>query len=204
MEVAVLPSLPVLALATAVVVLWAQGGPPGPLPRPRPADPANHVADLHQKLASMKAVDVTAQRALAYGREFLASAEQSIHSGHRFEADRLAEAADSLIRVAEHQEHLRAPDGPKGPPASSAELIRDHLQRVYFRTQQADYFLNQSHDSRAAYFPKWARDFYQLALRDYDRKDFIAADENAKSSDDVVRALESLAQAGVSRPNQKP
>jgi hypothetical protein len=105
----------------------------------------------------------------------------------------MADAADALLHVAEHQQHLRAADGPKGP--SPAGEIRDHLQRVYFRTQQADYFLSQSHDSRAASFPKWARDFYQLAVRAYERKDLIAADENAKCAEEIVKALESLAQA---------
>jgi hypothetical protein len=85
--------------------------------------------------------------------------------------------------------------GPKGPPP--AEEIKDHLQRVYFRTQQPDYFLQQSQDPRAASFPKWARDFYQLALRAYDRKDMIAADENAKCADELVKALENLAQAAT-------
>jgi hypothetical protein len=123
----------------------------------------------------------------------LASAEGAARSDQPFRADRLAAAADALLHVAEHQQHLRRGGGANRPP--SANAIQDQLQRVYFRTQQADYFFNQSHDARAHSFPQWARDFYQLAVRDNERRDFIAADENAKSSDDVVRALENLAQA---------
>jgi hypothetical protein len=173
----------VLVLA-ALVLLWAQPSGPGA---------ANRLAEIRRKLESTKAVDVTAQRALEYSRAFLASAEKAFQSRQPFTANRMADVADALLHVADHQQHLRAGGGPKGPPPVGE--IRDHLQRVYFRTQQADYFLSQSHDSRAASFPKWARDFYQLAVRAYERKDLIAADENAKCAEEIVKALESLAQA---------
>jgi hypothetical protein len=200
-DVAVLSRFPVKALRlgarlvfvlAALVLLWAQ--PPGP-------GTANHIAEIRRKLDSTKAVDVTAQRALEYSRAFLASAEKASHSDRSFTADRMADAANALLHLAEHQQHLRAGGGQNGPPPAGE--IRDHLQRVYFRTQQADYFLSQSHDSRAASFPKWARDFYQLAVRAYERKDLIAADENAKSAEEIVKALESLAQ-GASPANIPP
>jgi hypothetical protein len=162
-------------------------------PRPPAPDPAAHIADIRRKLETTKAVDLTARRALDYGRSFLSSAEQELRSGHSFRADRMAGAADSLLHVAEHEQHLREGGGPAGSPPPAA--IKDHLQRVYFRTQQADYFLNQVHDARAASFPKWARDFYQLAVRAYERRDWLTADENAKCSEEIVKALENLAQA---------
>lgn len=165
MEVLLLPQSLVLALVAAVIFTWDQGGPPGP-PKPPGPDPRNHIADIHRKLDSMKAVDVTAQRALGYSCEFLGSADQSLQSGQPFEADRLAEAADSLVHVAEHQQHLRGAGERRVSAAQSPEAIQDHLQRVYFRSQQADFFLSQSHDARATSFPKWARDFYQFAARD--------------------------------------
>ncbi len=194
-------------LAAISVLFWMQAAPPGP-PRPPGPGGADRIADIRRKLSATKAVDVTAQRAVEYSREFLANAEKASRSGQSFQADRMAEAADSLLHVAEHQEHLRAGDGPAGPPPAAA--VKDHLQRVYFRTQQADYFLSQAHDARAASFPKWARDFYQLAVRAYERKDFVAADENAKSADEIVKALENLAQAASPdltpppRPPQPP
>lgn len=182
------------ALCPLMVLLWAQGGPPGP---PKPPGPriAPRLGEVRRKLDSIKPVDINAQRALDYGRGFLASAEKASQSGQQFTADRMVEAADALLHVAEHQEHLRSGGGPKGPPAPKE--IQDHLQRVYFRTQQADYFFREAKDSRAASFPKWARDFYQLAVRAYERRDWIAADENAKSAEEIVRALESLAQAAA-------
>lgn len=144
-------------------------------------------------MRSTQAADLTAKRALEYSRTFLVSAESALRAGQPLRADRLAAAADSLLHVAEHQEHLRAGGGPKGPP--SLDAVQDQLQRIYFRIQQADFFYNQGHDPRAASLPQWARDFYQLAVRASERKDFVAADENAKSSDEIVKALENLAQA---------
>ena len=190
-------------LSCALVFPWAQSQPPGPPPRP---GPLNRQAEVRRKLNSTTAVDVTAQRALEYSRGFLASAEKASQSGQPFTADRMAEAADALIHVAEHQQHLRTGGGPKGPPPPAD--IQDHLQRVYFRTQQAEYFSLQSHDPRAASFPKWARDFYEMAVRAYERKDLVAADENAKCADEIVKALENLAQAatptGIALPPPKP
>lgn len=184
-------------LLLGFVLLWAQVGPPRP-PKASGPGAANRIADIRRTLDSPKAVDVTAQRAIEYSRGFLASAEKALRLGEFFSADRLAESADALLHVAEHQQHLLAGVGPKGPPP--AEETREHLQRVYFRTQQADYFLSQSHDSRATAFPKWARDFYQLAVRDYERGDLIAADENAKCAEEIVKALENLAQAATNSP----
>jgi hypothetical protein len=200
MDVAVLSKSMVKALSmsawlVSACLFWGQALPPVP---PKPSGPANRLAEVRRKVESTKAADVTAQRALGYSRAFLGSAEAAVRSKQPFQADRMADAADALLHVAEHQQHLRTGGGPKGPP--DARELHDHLQRVYFRTQQSSYFLSQAHDSRAASFPKWASDFYQLAMRAYERKDLVAADENAKSAEEIVRALESLAQAASPAP----
>ena len=182
----------------ALAFAWRQVGPPGP-PPPGPAPPGPPVevrlADLRKKLDTTKAVDMTAQRALQYSLSYWKKAEGELRTGQKFSADRHAEAADALLHIAEHQQHLRTGGGPKGPPPP--EELQEHLRRVYFRTQQSGYFLRQAHAPEAASFPKWAQDFYQLALRAYDRKDWLAADENAKCAEEVVRALEGLAQAAI-------
>jgi hypothetical protein len=190
-------------LMAAVVWLWAPAGRPGPPKPPGPGPGAGRrIEDLRRKLASTKAVDVTAERAIEYSRSYLASAENALRSGHSFVADRMADAADALFHIAEHQQHLRTGGGPAGPPPAAA--IEDHLQRVYFRTEQAAYFLAQAHDARAKSFPKWARDFYQLAVRAFEQKDLVAADENAKCADEVVKALEDLAQASAASLSPSP
>ena len=166
----------------------------------------NRLREIRRKVDSTKAVDVTAQRALEYSRSFLTAAEKDFGMHREFLADRMGEAADALLHVAEHQQHLREIEGQKR--ILSADAIEDHLQRVYFRTQQADFFSQQTHNAQVAGFPKWSRDFYQLAVRAYERKDLVAADENGKSAEDIVKALESLAQAAnpeiISSPPPKP
>ncbi len=191
----------VATLIAAAALLWAQAGPPGLPKRPMPELSAR-LPDLRRRLDSAKAVNVTAQRALEYSRIFLTSAEQAYRLGQQFRAGRFAEAADALFHVAEHQSHLQAGGGPKGAPP--ADTLGEHMQRVYFRTQQADYFFRQSHDLRAVSLPKWARDFYQLAVRAFERNDAIAADENVKCAEEVVRALESLAQAATPANENAP
>ena len=178
----------------ALTQVWSQQPPPGP-PGPPRLGISDRLIELRRKLDSAPAVNATARRALQFSRTYLESAERARRSGRLFSADRLVEAADAMLHIAEHQQHLRTGGGPKGPPP--AEEVQDHLQRVYFRTQQADYFLSQSHDPDAVSFPKWSRDFYELARRAYDRKDLLAADENAKCADEVVKALENLAQAAT-------
>lgn len=187
--------------ATAYGVCWAKPRPPHP-PGPDANRTAAHLAEVRQRINETKPVDTTAEHALEYSRSYLDKAGQALQAHQVFVADRLIGAADALDRVADHQQHLRTGPGPKGPPRP--QEMNEHLQRVYFRTQQADYFFEQSRDTAAAGFPKWARDFYQLAVRAYDHQDMVAADENAKCAEEVVKALENLAQAASPPPAGPP
>ena len=162
----------------------------------------NRLEEIGARANSIQPVDATAKRAVEYSRMYLKKAQAAQGQRQQFVADRLADAADALLRVAEHQQHLRTGGGPKGPPP--APNIQSHLQRAYFRTQQAGYFFEQSKDRQAAALPDWAHAFYQLAVRAYDRQDLLAAEENAKSAEDIVKALESLAQAAAPVPPPPP
>ncbi len=219
-------SIRLLQLGILAIVsgsLFAQMPPPPPMGRPSMRDErslADRLADARQKRDRTRAVDTTAQRALEYSKVYLDRAEKSLKSGQPFVCDRLLSTADSLRHIAllreqlhepdRTQEHDRSPapdavhevDRPRGPdrfhegPVSSAGA----LEWVYFRVQQADFFFEQSHDTEAKSFPKWARDFYQLATRDIERQDMVAAEVNARCAEEVVRALESLAQAAAPMP----
>jgi hypothetical protein len=90
--------------------------------------------------------------------------------------------------------------GPAGPPPAAS--IPEHLQRVFFRIQQADYFVRVSRDPHVAPLSPWAQDFFQLARRAYEGGDSLRADENAKCAEEVVKALEAGAQAVTARDNQ--
>ncbi|MGA7411745.1 MAG: hypothetical protein WBW33_14805 [Bryobacteraceae bacterium] len=181
---------------------------------------ADRLADARQARDRIRAVDTTAQRALQYSKVYLDRAEKSLKSGQPFVCDRLLSTADSLRHIALLRARLHEPDRPQerdrtpgpgaahdggpppgpdrvheGPPSSA-----DALERAYFRVQQADFFYEQSHDPEAKSFPKWAKDFYQLAARDIERQDMVAAEVNARCAEEVVRALENLAQAAAPMP----
>jgi hypothetical protein len=74
---------------------------------------------------------------------------------------------------------------------------------VYFRTREADYFVQEIHDSSASPLVSLARQYYQRAVESYDRSDFRAADEYGKMAEELVRALESLAQAATLAPQPR-
>ncbi len=197
--------------------------PPPPMGRPPMRDErslADRLADARQKREHTRAVDTTAQRALEYSKVYLDRAEKSLKSGQPFVCDRLLSAADSLRHIALLRERLHEPDPsaehdrtpapdavhdgdrPPGPDRfhDGSPSPAGALEMAYFRVQQADFFYEQSHDAQAKPFPKWAKDFYQLAARDIERQDMVAAEVNARCAEEVVRVLESLAQAAAPMP----
>jgi hypothetical protein len=137
---------------------------------------------------------------LALAKTYLDRSE-SLQFGSPFAATHILVAADALIRAAEHQQHLQQKDGP--PPPISTEITR-HLDRVYFRLQQADYFVKQSADPNAQAIADFARQYYQGALRATDNGDLRTADECAKSTDELMRALENLALSTALPPKPGP
>jgi hypothetical protein len=127
-------------------------------------------------------------------------AEQIWRAGQPYIADRTLTGAEALVRACDRLEHLKNPPGPPPPPA---EAVSRHLADVYFRTREADYFLQEIHDSFASPLVPLARQYYQRAVESYDRSDFRGADEYAKMAEELVRALESLAQAATLAPEPR-
>ena len=188
-------------IAALLLVPFLAAAVPPPPPHP-PQTWETRLADLKSRLGQMHPANITAQCATQFSRFYLEKATVAFRSKRAFAADRYLDAADSIFHVAEHQEHLRSKGGPPGPPPAAD--IADHLQRVYFRVKQSEYFLRQARDSHVSPFPKWAFDFYNLAQRGYGRGDMLAADENAKCAEEVVKALEDLAQAAAETPISPP
>ncbi len=170
--------------------------PPGPGGPPPPGGPQG----VQQRLAEAKPAGDTSRKIVALATTYLEKSE-SLQSGSPFAATRLLVAADALIRAAEHQHHLEQKDGP--PPPARAE-ITNHVERVYFRLQQADYFVKQSADPNARAIADFALQYYQAALRAADAGDLLAADESAKSTDELMRALENLALSTALPPKPGP
>jgi len=189
--------------------LWARQGPPPPPPPPRgrPGPPrldsrsiADRIQRIRRHLEDIKPKDQDCEMLLAVARRNLDKAEEKAHANDLLVADRLVAASDAFMHAAEHPLHLE--EGPKGP-RPGAEEIASHLQRVYFRLQQADYFARTSGDENAKQLPGLARNFYERALQAYDKQNWLEAEECARSADDTIRGLENLAQS-ASPPPPRP
>jgi hypothetical protein len=189
--------------------LGSQQPPPPPAPpqgRPRPprldvAAVTSHLQAVRRHLEEARPRDTDAEKLVEMARRALNTADQNVQAKDFFGADRRIAGADDLLHAAEHPSHLA--EGPKGPVPRERE-IADHLQRVYFRLQQADYFASTSGEPDARLLPSVARKFYERARKAYDTEDWFAADEYAKSADDTIRGLENLAQAAVPEPPRPP
>jgi len=142
---------------------------------------------------------------LSWSGSYANRAEQIWRAGQPYIADRTLAGAEALVHTSDHLEHLRLEinKDPPGPPPPPAEAVSRHLADVYFRTREADYFLQEIHDSSASPLVPLARQYYQRAVESYDRSDFRAANEYGKMAEELVRALESLAQAATLAPQPR-
>ena len=194
-----------LLVLMSIVSAAGQPPPPGPGPAPPPPGPGGPPPPggrqgVRHRLTEAKPAGEAPRKMLALARTYLEKSE-SLQLGSPFAATRILSAADALIRAAEHQQHLGQKEGP--PPPDNAEITR-HLDRVYFRLQQADYFVKQSGDPNAQAIADLARQYYQGALRASDKGDLRTADECAKSTDELMRALENLALSTALPPRPGP
>jgi hypothetical protein len=137
---------------------------------------------------------------LWHSSAYAGKADQIWRTAQPYIADRTLAAAEALFHASDHLEHLK---GPAGPPPPPAEEVSRHLAQVYFRTRQADYFLQEIHDNAASPLVTLARQYYQRAVQSYDRSDFRGADEYGKTSEELVKALENLAQAATLAPQPR-
>jgi len=121
-------------------------------------------------------------------------AKRALEANDLTRADRFGAAAEAFVHAAEHQDHIGESERGPGPQPQARE-IADHLQKVYFRLQQAEFFVSASGLEDAKALPAIARRFYERARQAYDKNAWGEADENAKSADDTLHGLENLAQA---------
>ena len=188
--------MPLVALILCTML--AQAEPPRPPPKPPPGPPGGAAA-VRAKISEIQPSGKLEERVLRLARSYLDRSDRG--SKNAFASNRDLVAADALTHAAEHQQHILKNAGPPPPPMDE---IGRHLERVYFRLQQADYFVKQSADPEAVQIAKFAREYYQRAVQARDRSDASAADECAKSAEDSMRALESLAQAKAVGPPPPP
>jgi hypothetical protein len=185
--------------------------PPPPIPAPPPQRPGppkldgavvlEHLEKVRHALDEVKSSGPDAEVLLKASHRALDSASDRVKTKDYFGADRRIVAADAFRHAAEHSMHVI--EGPNGPAPPDRE-IADHLQRVYFRLQQADFFASASDEPEVKLLPALARKYYEEARKAYDKGSWFTADEYAKSADDTIRGLENLAQAAVPEPPPPP
>jgi len=117
-----------------------------------------------------------------------------------YQFDRILEATDDLL---DSREELQAADRRQAPSEKEEKAQRDtarHLERAYFRVQQADYFARLSGDKHAPEYITFSRQLYQRARAAYDEREYHRANRLASASSELVSVLENLAQAAVRKP----
>jgi len=185
-----------VVVALMIHALLAQA----PLPPKPPPPAAGERSAIKTKIAEMHPSGKLEQDLLALARTYLDRSNRTAPE-NPFVSTRDLVAAGALAHAVDHQQHML--NNPAPPPPSIEEITR-HLDRVYFRLQQADYFVKQSVDPDAKAIAAFAREYYERAVKARDRSEARTADESAKSADECMRALESLAQASVAVPPPRP
>jgi hypothetical protein len=155
---------------------------------------------LRKQLANTRQPDTERQTLLWHCGIYADRADQISKTSQPYIADRTLAAAESIFHAADHLEHLKESQGPPPPPA---EDVSRHLSQVYFRTRQADYFLQEIRDNSASPLAALARQYYQRAVQAKDRSDLRGADEYGKTAEELVKALENLAQAATLAPEPR-
>lgn len=115
---------------------------------------------------------------------------------------RLIEALDDVLDARE--DLRRAAPGSDDEDDEDKDDNRDRtarkLERAYFRVQQAGYFGELSRDAHSSAYVRHARRLYQAARSAYDRQEYAKAQRTASAAEEIVNALENLAQATVRLP----
>src|SRR5579872_1519858 len=153
---------------------------------------------LRRQLEYARPVDSERQTLLWHSGVYASKADRIWKSQQPCIADRTLAAAEAILHASDHLEHLTSTQGfPPPPLPPPAEEAGRHLAQVYFRTRETDFFLQEIHDSSASPLVTLVRQYYQRAIQSYDRSDFRSADEYGKTAEELVRAVENLAQAAT-------
>jgi hypothetical protein len=167
--------------------------PPAPPPLDR-TEVANQINRIHYQLAQGSQRGRTEKSILSEANACLERAQKQLARNQVFAASRLAEAAEELSHALDQLQRRGDPAEVTLPPRLD---LHRHLIEVYFRVRQADYFYQQSRDKSAQTLAELARRFYQQARQAFDQQHPGPAMEYADAADDMVRALEFLAQSAV-------
>ena len=164
-----------------------------PIPKRGPrAAPPNHYMNLRDRLLAL-----LREPAYSPANEHELARRLDLNKKQRALAARWLASAAALQQAIDLSR--RPPDRKS---ASTPEQARTRVQSVYFRVQQADYFLETSGEPGAQPLADLARRWFQKSLQLLD-SDPAGSENYADATARVVAALESLAQANVLENRQK-
>ena len=125
-------------------------------------------------------------------RVYIARAETALANHHSAFAGPLSEAADALARALDHV--ARSRDVTR-TDYSSRPRLSDRLDTVGMRVKQADYFQKLGGDSTSKALVGLARRYNERARDAYRHGKRRETEEYTTTADEIVRALEYIAQA---------
>jgi hypothetical protein len=184
--------------------------PPPPVPGQRPPPPpppldragiTGQINRTQHNLAQQSPVGTTEEEIFSEANTCLQHAQKQLARNQVFTASRLAAAAAALSRALDG---LQRREDPVAPPLPPRQDLRGRLIEVYFRVRQADYFSQESPDKNAKPLAELARRFYELARQAFDRNQARHAEYYAGAAEDLVQALEFLAQSAVGASGPPP
>jgi hypothetical protein len=170
-----------------------------PPPRQDPRAIEHRIGEIRKRLETSSHANAEQRELASFVERYLGEAVQDLKAGRRFQAQRLADAAEACRRAIEHLQHVTSanqtlPSHPPPPPPGEAE---DHLREVYFRLRLCDFFLQQIPAPAPVKLLELARRFYEQAVKGEQEGKEGIADEYSKAADDLTHALESLAQVST-------
>jgi hypothetical protein len=125
-------------------------------------------------------------------RAYIARAETALANHHSAFAGPLSEAVDALSRAVDHV--VRSGDVTR-TDYPSRQRLSDRLNTIGLRVQQANYFQKLGGDSTAKGLVGLAKRYNERARDAYRHGKRREADEYTATADEIVRALEYIAQA---------
>jgi len=118
--------------------------------------------------------------------------------GNSFQFDRLASAAENLMRASERISAAAKATRVDDNERRDASML---LQKCYFRVQQAEYFAGISRVKDAKKYVGHTRSLYQQARVAYDARQYDRAQMLGDAASLIVMALENIAHASLRIPD---
>jgi hypothetical protein len=170
-----------------------------PPPRQDPKSFERRIGEIRNRLTIDSPANAEQRELASFVERYLDQAARELRAGQRFQAERLTDAADACRRPIEHLQHIASSNQPRLPLPYAPGDSQDRMRQVYFRLRLSDFFLQQIPPPAPRRLLDMARHFYEQAVKAQQEGKGGIVDEYTKAADDLTHALESLAQASISR-----